>query len=107
LDDRTQPRVNVEAEAMLTILRLVESGDLDLLSSDVLEFEFSRIPAARRQARANELLKLASQFLDLNDEIEFEAETFVSAGIKPVDALHLASASWAKADYFAPVMTSC
>ncbi|MBI3410260.1 MAG: hypothetical protein HY040_18120 [Planctomycetes bacterium] len=25
-DDRSQPRINVEAEAVLTILRLVESG---------------------------------------------------------------------------------
>jgi len=36
LDDRTQPRINVEAEAILTILNLVESGDLELLSSEAL-----------------------------------------------------------------------
>jgi len=38
LDDRSQPRINIEAEAVLTILRLVESGDLELLSSDALIF---------------------------------------------------------------------
>jgi hypothetical protein len=30
LDDRSQPRVNVEAEAVLTILRLVENGQVKL-----------------------------------------------------------------------------
>ena len=44
LDDRSQPRINVEAEAVLTILRLVESGHLELLSSEVLRFEIDRIP---------------------------------------------------------------
>ena len=46
------------------------------------------------------MLKLASQVLELVDEMEVQAETFVKAGIKPMDALHLASASWTKADYF-------
>jgi hypothetical protein len=52
LDDRARPRINVEAEAVLTILRLVESGDLDLLSSEALQFEIAKIPDARRRARA-------------------------------------------------------
>jgi len=38
LDDRCQPRVNIEAEAVLTILRLVESGQVELLSSEALEY---------------------------------------------------------------------
>jgi predicted nucleic acid-binding protein len=100
LDDRSQPRVNVEAEAVLTILRLVESGDLELLSSEVLQFEIARIPDAHRQATASEMLKLARQVLELTDEMKAQAETFVKAGIKPMDALHLASASWTRADYF-------
>ena len=46
------------------------------------------------------MLKLASHIIELNDEIEAQADAFVKAGLKPMDALHLASASWAKADYF-------
>ena len=46
------------------------------------------------------MLELATRVIELNDEIEAQADTFVSAGIKPIDALHLACASWAKADYF-------
>jgi len=100
LDDRTQPRINVEAEAVLTILSLVESGDLELLSSEALQFEIACIPNGDRQVRAREMLMLARQILKLTDEVETQAATFVKAGIKPMDALHLACASQTKADYF-------
>ncbi len=100
LDDRSQPRINVEAEAVLTILRLVESGQLELLSSEALEIEIDRIPDAERKARAKETLKLASQTMALVEEIEAKAETFLQSGIKPLDALHLAFASWAKVGCF-------
>lgn len=36
----------------------------------------------------------------LNDEIEKLAEEFTSIGIKPLDALHLASAEISDSDYF-------
>src|SRR5688572_2939138 len=100
LDDRSQPRINVEAEAVLTILRLVEAGQLELLSSEALEFEIDRIPDAERQARAHEMLKLAAQTMELVDEIQTHAQALIRSGVKPLDALHLAFASWAKLDYF-------
>ncbi len=100
LDDRSQPRINIEAEAVLTLLRLVESGHLELLSSDAMVYEIDRIPNQYRKRQSHEMLKLASQFIELNAEIELQAEGFVAAGVKPMDALYLASASWAKADYF-------
>ncbi len=100
LDDRSQPRVNVEAEAVLTILALVESGDVGLVSSEALEFEIGQIPDATRQARARDVLKLAGQVLKVTDEIEALADNLVKIGIKPIDALHLATASSTKADYF-------
>ena len=99
-DDRSQPRINIEAEALLTILRLVESGHLELLSSEVLRFEIDRVPNQYRKGQATEMLKLATHVIELNDEIEAQADSFVNTGVRPLDALHLASASWAKADYF-------
>lgn len=100
MDDRGQPRVNVEAEAVLTILLLVESGDLEMLSSEVVEFELANTPDVQRQAKAREILKLASEFVKVTDEIESQADALVKGGIKPIDALHLATASNTKADYF-------
>jgi hypothetical protein len=84
LDDRGQPRINVEAEAVLTILALVESGNLELVSSEVLEFEVANTPDVQRQARAHAILKLASQVVKVTDETETQADTLVKLGIKPL-----------------------
>lgn len=100
LDDRSQLRINIEAEAVLTILRLVEAGHLAMLSSEALEFETDRIPDQYRKAQMTEMLKLATKVIQLNDEIEALADNLIQAGIKPLDALHLASASLANTDYF-------
>jgi predicted nucleic acid-binding protein len=100
LDDRSQPRVNLEAEAVLTILRLVEAGELKLVSSEALEFEVNRTPDADRRAAARVILKLASQTLRLGDEVESDAAALIRSGVKPLDALHLAFASWADVEYF-------
>jgi predicted nucleic acid-binding protein len=100
LDDRGQPRINVEAEAVLTILVLVQSGDLELLSSEVLEFEVENTPDVKRQGSVREMLKLARQVVQVTDETEAQADAFVKTGIKPIDALHLAAALETKADYF-------
>jgi predicted nucleic acid-binding protein len=99
LDDRSQPRVNIEAEAVLTILRLVENGGLELISSDALEFEVERTPDSQRRGAAKEILKLASETIRLDDNIETDAGAFVESGFKPLDALHLAFASHAEVEY--------
>lgn len=100
LDDRSQPRVNLEAEAVLTILRLVENGELDLVSSEALEIEVDRTPDAERRAAVRDILTLASETLRLGPEVESEAATLIGSGVKPLDALHLAFASRAEVEYF-------
>ena len=100
LDDRSQPRVNLEAEAVLTILGLVENGDLELVSSDALEFEIDHTPDAERRGAAKEILKLASEAIRLDEDIETEAAALVRSGFKPLDALHLTFAAHAEVEYF-------
>ena len=80
LDDRSQPRVNLEAEAVLTILGLVENGDLEMVSSDALEFEVDRTPDAERRGAAKDILRLASEAIRLDDRIETDAAAFVESG---------------------------
>ncbi len=54
-DDRSQPRIAVEAEAVLAILALCESHHLRLISSEALLFEIGRIPDQTRKDDALEL----------------------------------------------------
>jgi predicted nucleic acid-binding protein len=53
-----------------------------------------------RREFGREVLSKAGIFISLDDEIEQRAEVFGKVGIKPLDALHLASAEIGRADYF-------
>jgi predicted nucleic acid-binding protein len=99
-DDKSQPRIAIEAEAVLVILALCESRLLKLISSDALLFEIGRIPDQDRKDDALEILKIAKEILNLTPEIENLARRLKALDLKPLDALHLAFASESKVDYF-------
>jgi len=42
----------------------------------------------------------ATTYVDITKQIEKRSRELIEQGIKPIDALHLASAESAKADYF-------
>lgn len=99
-DDKSQPRIAVEAEAVLVILALCESDHLKLISSKALLFEIGHIPDQARKDDALEILKIAKETVELTPELEAMARRLRASGLKPLDALHLASASTTKVDYF-------
>jgi hypothetical protein len=100
LDDRTQLRIAVEAEAVLGIIAWCESGQAGLISSDALVFEAEQAPSAHRKGHALAILGKAVRFVGLSPQIEQQANTLMQAGLKPLDAFHLACAVEAAADYF-------
>ena len=100
LDSKTQIRIVLESEAVLGIIGLCEAGQLELVSSEVLVFEVNRNPQIIRREFGLEVLSKASSFIPLNQQIEQRAEVLNKLGIKPLDALHLASAEEVQADYF-------
>ena len=100
LDSKTQIRIILEAESVLGILTLCERGLLDLVASDALMFEVERNPNLARQEYALEALAQASTFVELDEHVEHRARELHQLGIKPLDALHLACAERARADYF-------
>ncbi len=103
LDDQTQPRIRVESEAVLALLNVVQSGGIVLLNSEALEYEMRRIPNKMRRNEVIAVLALAEERLELTEATVALAESLEKKGIDPMDAVHLAFASVAKADYF----TSC
>jgi len=100
LDDKTQLRISLEAEAVLAILALCEAGTASLVSSDVLTFEVERNPHPQRKAFVSEMIARASIIVALSDTIEQRAKALEQRGFKALDALHLASAEAEQADYF-------
>ena len=100
LDDQTQPRIRVETEAVFAILASVQQCTVALLTSEALEYEISRTPDEQRRQEATAILTLATERLMLSDESERLAESFAQAGLSAIDALHVALAATAGADYF-------
>jgi predicted nucleic acid-binding protein len=100
LDNKSQIRITLEAEAVLGIIGLCEAGQLELVSSDVLVFEVRQNPQVTRREFGLEVLSKASSWVKLDKQIEERAKELNGFGLKPLDALHLASAEAIKADYF-------
>ena len=99
-DSKNQVRIILEAEAVLGILSYIESNKIELVNSDILRYEIENIPNSIRRNNSESILELAKSYIKVNDRIKKRAEVFVSTGIMSLDALHLASAEYSKADYF-------
>lgn len=100
LDDRSQPRINLEAEAIITMLSLAESGSILIFSSEVLEFEIRQTPDLRRRQRANEIITVAKQVLKVTAVVRIKSQELMQLSIKPTDALHAAIAIENNVHYF-------
>jgi predicted nucleic acid-binding protein len=100
LDDKSQLRIRLEAEAIMIVLDLVKDGRLQLVSSDALVFEIGRNPNPTRRDFASEAVAGASTYVRLSREVEARARELSQNGMETLDSLHLASAEGAKADVF-------
>ncbi len=100
LDSKTQLRIVLESEAVMGIIKLCETDELQLMSSDVLVYETRRNPKSVRRKFGLKVLSEADEFIALDEKIEQRASWLEAHGIKPLDALHLASAEIGNADFF-------
>ena len=76
LDDKAQIRIALESEAILGIISLVKDNEIELVLSDILEYEFWKTPNVERREYAYEFLKIASSHIKLSDAIENKALVF-------------------------------
>lgn len=100
LDSLTHIRLRLEAEAILGIMAQIQAGQIDLISSTVLEMETVQNPHLIRREHGLQILGQASIIVVTNADIEERASLFISQGVRPMDALHLACAEAARTDYF-------
>ncbi|MEM7802154.1 MAG: PIN domain-containing protein [Chloroflexota bacterium] len=100
LDDKSQIRIRLEAEAILSLIAMLKADKFELISSEMLDYELEKTPIKARRDYGNAVLEMKSIRIDLNEEIENRAKSFIGLGIKPLDSLHLASSEAANSDYF-------
>ena len=68
-DDQSQPRIALETQAVVTILAMVQSGEITLVSSAVIRYENSRNPDAEERRWVEQLTGLAQFDQPMNSAI--------------------------------------
>lgn len=102
-DDQSQPRIHIETEAVLTLLKL-EKGGLELVRAAPLLIEnaWNRVP--ERAARIGQWLREgAIHTIGTSPDVEARASELTKIGLKNLDALYVATAEDARADRFVTV----
>jgi len=98
-DDQTQPRIWLETLAFVVILQMVGSGEAELVSSSVLEYENSRNPYSLRKCWVTRCLELASHRQKVDKGSRKRAQELEKKGLKVIDALHIACAETGGSHY--------
>jgi predicted nucleic acid-binding protein len=98
-DDPAQKRIREEADAVERILNLAFGGKLRWVASTVLQYELSLNPDPLRRLASLELVRSASEIIGPDAATRTAAQLLVGAGLKPIDALHLAICNQAKVNW--------
>ncbi len=88
----------MEAEAIITILKHIESSEWSLIGSSIINYEISRTPDEERRSRLQSLVQSAFVFVAVDQQTQLRATTIQDLGIRAYDALHVACAERGKAD---------
>ncbi|WP_448515001.1 PIN domain-containing protein [Parathermosynechococcus lividus] len=99
-DDWGQPRIRLEAEAVVAILDHCQTGDWLLVASKALESEIAQTPETIRRQQVIDLLAAAKINMKVTPETIQRAGDLQKFGFKPFDALHIACAEAANVDVF-------
>jgi len=99
-DDQSKLLVRLETEAKLYIQEGIKNGTFELLWSYVVDIENDANPYPRRRRFVSAWKSFAIIDIEESEELLVLMESFEKRGVKPNDALHLASAVVASADYF-------
>ena len=99
-DDQSQARIRLETEAKLFLQQYVREGRLALAWSYVLDYENSINPFIDRRESIGSWRSMAQIRVTETQDIVAKGKELVLLGIKPFDALHVASALAAGVNIF-------
>lgn len=102
-DDQSQLKVAMETQSKLYIQDLIKEKKVELITSYMLRYECGNNPfEMRRDTILDFIDKNAFAYVgnERKTEIETKAGEIMQTGVKFKDACHVASAIYAKCDYF-------
>lgn len=99
-DDQSNIKILLEAEAKLKIQENIRLGLYELVWSYILDYENEKNPFQERREQIRQWKKYANTDIEASDRLIDLAESLNQQGLKKIDALHIACAIIADADYF-------
>jgi len=90
-DDRTQDRIRIETEAVLTILGRCNE-DWILVGSEAIDFELSVVMDQKKRTDAFVLESLDKEKIKIDDRIIKRASELEKLGFRTMDAAHISCA---------------
>lgn len=102
-DDQTYIRIYLETEAKLHIQDMVKKGEIDLVTSFMLEYENSKNRFSHKKQAIADFMSLNESYyvgIEKEEEAKAIAERIMETGIKSADAMHVACAILAESNYF-------
>lgn len=98
-DDMKELRVRLEAQAIREVVALIEAGEVQLVSSAVLEIEHERNRNPMRRGASAQVLALATEVVEIDEAVDQRTQSYRMLGLKELDAAHLACAVQAGVDF--------
>ena len=99
-DDQSQPRVRLETEAISLILEKLQQNEWEWVGSEMLIHEIKQNPDLESRQRVLLFLSRSHQTVEISDKILQRAGELEETGFDSYDAIHLASAEYAKVVVF-------
>jgi predicted nucleic acid-binding protein len=98
-DDQSQLLIRLQTEAKLYVQEAIRQGTFSLAWSAVMDLENAANPDIERREAIAVWKTLAVVDVDTSPAVEAVAQRLTGLGIKPMDALHVASAITANATW--------
>jgi len=99
-DDQSNLSVRLETEAKIQVQTNIKNKQIELVWSEMLDYENKDNPFLERKIQIADWKYLACIDVEVDDFIMENVRYFTSLGLKTKDATHIACAVFANADFF-------
>jgi len=99
-DDQNQDRIHLEAEAVISVLKHIDEGKWELVSSDAVVYEINQTLNEEKRERLLSINNKAQTYITLDEAIVRRASEIQKIGFTDYDAMHIACSEKAQVDVF-------
>lgn len=99
-DDQSQPRIMIETQIFIMLLSMISQGRFELVNSFALGYENSKNPNIENMLKISDCLEYSTDYITFEAGILDSSMELEKYGLAGMDAIHIACAEKAKADFF-------